>query len=90
MWGTTKSFWRHKPITPNVTTRTDNHEPRMGAYMVHMKGLFLKNDTSTLSGNLSNDNKWLSLPILNKSHVGHNEVISETQAHHPQCHHKGT
>ena len=26
-----QSFWRHKLITPNVTTRADNHEPRIGA-----------------------------------------------------------
>ena len=55
-----------------------------------IKNLFLKNDTGTLSGTLSKDNKWQSLRILNKSHVGHNEVILETQAHNPQCHHKGT
>ena len=54
-----------------------------------IKRLFLKIDTGTVSRNLSQYNKGPSLCILNKSDVGHNEVILETQAHHPQCHHKG-
>ena len=51
--------------------------------------LFLKIDAGTLTGNLSKDNVGLSLFILYKLDVGHNEVILETQAHQRQCHHKG-
>ena len=53
-----------------------------------MKGLFLKIDTNTLRGCLSKENKGLILCIFKKSEVVHNEVISETQAHHPKCLHK--
>ena len=52
---------------------------------MRIKRLRLKIDAGTLSGNLSKDDKGRSLCILNKSHVGHNVVISETQAHYPKC-----
>ena len=52
---------------------------------MRIKRLFLKIDAGNLSGNLSQDNKRLSLCILKKSEVGHNEVILETHDHHPKC-----